>query len=1051
MKFKVFTVLSLAALSAFPVFAQEAPAGAEAPPPENPELKAEIAYVEALIANNYPDFAAPVIEATKKKWPETEAVFFALEVRGMLALGQFEAAEKLIASLPDRKGVKFWTARLEVANSYYARGQMEDCMKIYDEFFTAFPKPPKEIFDFYMNACFAYGQLLVRDNRFEKAAEAYEKVLPSLKDEAWLNLAVETAEIYLRLSEGANQPKDAAKRKQFLKSADAIANKLLWRTDKPVIFGRAVSMKAHIEQIRGDLDAANRIIEDHLGDLESIHAQIVEVDPDGKYGLLRMSPLPQCRYLQAKILWDEAKKLNKEKSSASDKKAIDEKIKDFLFGPRVSGKRDGRRAAFNIATTIFLKYETSVWAPEAGEMADEIRAFAEKEYGAKIKTRVTAEQLAKVRAAQFKAAWELFNGGEYLKAIDAYFEVLSKYPEKPESISAVENIINAYLDLVVEAKGEELKNEYRINADAVEGYLAERFSGNADKVIMTEAGNAVLRIAAKESERKEAARSEWLYTEFISNYRNHPVAPSLAMKKAMEYKDKKNYTDAIRFFDLITTHYTNTINYAPSLQQLSFCHGKLGNKKQEIDYMISYLDVETVKIRRLQAQFNLAQMYREDGEEILNAAETNSTPEAVEQQERRGTAQIIRALKQFNGFSDEAAAALKDPATSEADRKNYVILHEAALFMAGECWSRMKRPEKYLKMYRERAAGCYENYVKAYPEGKYAKTGYVKLGMIYTALGEASKSKDALDRLSRNFPDSDEAKNAKPRLAKSLIEIGMREEGTQIYAEMLRTDGSYSAFQFLNAGEALIQAKSWDLANQAFEKAIRLAGTNSITTVARARLGQAKCAWKEKSYAQARESLDLFLADDKMSRLALAADANFMLVEVASEQGRVEKDKKLRGQYFGDAIRALRKVRQYWGKKPRWEQDSLELLSGDVLIDRMKAEESMGLKEEALETCGRAASTFQVFLQSHPVTEERPIDKWEAGEVANLERAYASMVPLFSKMGAEQADRVIKYGEEYLKYFPNGKSKTEIANCMNKAKADMPASKQSSQEEENKE
>ena len=117
----------------------------------------------------------------------------------------------------------------------------------------------------------------------------------------------------------------------------------------------------------------------------------------------------------------------------------------------------------------------------------------------------------------------------------------------------------------------------------------------------------------------------------------------------------------------------------------------------------------------------------------------------------------------------------------------------------------------------------------------------------------------------------------------------------------------------------------------------------------------------------------------------------------------------------------------------------------------MKAEESMGLKEEALETCGRAASTFQVFLQSHPVTEERPIDKWEAGEVANLERAYASMVPLFSKMGAEQADRVIKYGEEYLKYFPNGKSKTEIANCMNKAKADMPASKQSSQEEENKE
>ncbi len=1051
MTFKVFTVLSLTALSAVRAFAQEAATQADAPPPENPELKAEIAYVEALIANNYPDFAAPVIEATKKKWPESEAVFFALEVRGMLALGQFESAEKLIASLPDRNGVKFWAARLEVANNYYARGQMTDCMKIYDEFFKVFPKPPKEIFEFYMNACFSYGQLLVRDNRFEKAVEAYEKVLPFLKDEAWLNLAVETAEIYIRLAEGAASPKDAAKRKKFLKSADTIANKLLWRTDRPVIFGRAVSMKAHIEQIGGDLDAANRMIENHIGDLESIHAQIVEVDPDGKHGLLRTSPLPQCRYLQAKMLWDEAKKLNSEKSSAKDKKAVDEKIKDLMFGPRVNGKRDGRRAAFNIATTIFLKYETSVWAPEAGEIADEIRAFAEKEYGAKIKTRITAEQLAKVRAAQFKAAWEIFNAGEYLKAINAYFEVLSKYPEKPESIAAVENIISSYLDLVVETKSEELKAEYRLNADAVEGYLAERFSGNADKVMMNEAGNAVLRIAAKESERKEEARAEWLYTQFISNYRSHPVAPSLAMKKAMEYKNKENYADAIRFFNLIAVHYTNTIHYAPSLQQLSYCHGKLGDKKEEIDYMIAYLGVETVKIRRLQAQFNLAQMYRKDGEEILNAAETNATPEAVEAQERRGTAQIIRALKQFNVFSDEAVSSLKDPATGEADRKNYVTLHEAALFMAGECWSRMKRPEKYLKMYRERAAVCYENYVKAYPEGKYAKAGYVKLGMIYTALGDAAKSKDALDRLSRNFPDSDEAKNAKPRLAKSLIEIGMREEGTQIYAEMLRTDGAYSAYQFLNAGDALIQARSWDLANQAFEKAIRLAGTNSLTTVARARLGQAKCAWKEKSYAQARESLDLFLADEKMSRLALAAEANFMLVEVASEQGRSEKDAKLRGQYFGDAIRALRKVRQYWGRKPRWEQDSLELLSGDVLVDRMKAEESMGLKEEALETCGRAASTFQVFLQSHPITEERPIDKWEPGEVANLERAYASMIPLFSKMGAEQADRVIKYAQEYLKLFPNGKSKTEIVNCMNKAKADLPAAKETSQEEENKE
>ena len=66
-------------------------------------LKEEIAYVEALTVFGFPDFAAEVIADTKKKWPESEAIFFALEIRGMLLLGQGAEAEKKIAALPDRK------------------------------------------------------------------------------------------------------------------------------------------------------------------------------------------------------------------------------------------------------------------------------------------------------------------------------------------------------------------------------------------------------------------------------------------------------------------------------------------------------------------------------------------------------------------------------------------------------------------------------------------------------------------------------------------------------------------------------------------------------------------------------------------------------------------------------------------------------------------------------------------------------------------------------------------------------------------------------------
>ena len=1047
MRFKVATILTLAAVLASPVFAEEAaPAAVPAEAPqENPELEAEIAYVEALVNYGFPDLAGPVIEATKKKWPESEVRFFAIEIRGMLALGQFEAAEKKIAALPDRKSTKYWAARLEVANNYFGRGQKPECMKIYDEFFKVFPKPPKEIRKFYMEACYAFGQLLVGDRQYGKAAERYDALLKQLQEgsDEWCNLACETVEINLRLAnemqEKIADPKKNAKevkeRDKYLAAAGKIVDKLLWQQEKPVYFGRAVSMKAHIEQMRGDIEKATQIIDDYKPDLEAIHKQIAEFDPEGKMGLLKQSPLPECMYLQAKMRWEEALAESKKRP-----KRDDDKIKDLMFGPRGSNKkRDGSKGAFNMSVNVFLNYEMSAWAPAAGDLSEEIKAFAEKEYKAKIKTKVTPEQIAKVRAAQFKDANEKFLQGQYLEAIDSYYGVLSKYPEIRESIPAIENIASAYLDLILETKDEKKKEEYRMNADAVEGYLAERFAGAKDKLIMMAAGDATIRLAAKETQYKNPARADRLYTEFFSNYTRHTTAATLAAAKAMEFQKAERYEDAIKYWGIISKVYTNTTFYASSLAQLSYCSGKLGDKKAEIDYITAYLPIETVKIRKLQAEFQLAQMYQKDGMAILASAETNQAPEAVEADEKRGTAQIIRAIKTFSGFTAEVDAALKDPSTAKEDAAKYAELREAAMFMAGVCWSRMNRPEKNLKTYRERAAKSYEAYVEAYPDGKYAKPCYVQLGTIYTALGDMAKSKDALDRLSEKFPDSDEAKNAKPRLAKNLIEMGMKKEGAEIYGEMLRTDGAYTAGQFVNAGEALIEAKSWDLANQAFEKAIRLAGTNSVTTVAKARLGQARSSWKQGSLAEAREALDLFLADAKMSKMAIAADANFMLVEVASDQGRTEKDATMRGKHFGAAIGALKKVRQYWAKKPQWEQDQLDLLSGDVLVNRMKAEDAMGLKDDAKETCGKAAAVFQVFIQAHGPTDEHPVDKMEAGELANLERAYATMIPLFTRLGAEQADRVMKFGQEYLDLFPNGKARTEVSNCMNQAKADLPA------------
>ena len=1012
--------------------------GAASSDDTDPALAEEIRYVEALIEYGYSDFAEPVIAATKKKWPDSEAKLFAIEVRALLMLGKVAEAEKKIAALPDRKGAKYWAARLEVANNLFYQGGKTECSKIYDEFFKTFPKPTKEIREFYMNACYAWGQILVGDKRFDEATKVYSNLLTLINGKTgsdkeiatWCSVACETAEMYLKL---ATDEKDVKKRAPRIAAAQKIVAELLWHQDMSVFFGRAIAMKANIELLRGDVAKAQQTINEYMEQLEVLHKQIVDFDPDGKEGLRKSSPMPLCRFMLAKMLWDEAQKEHKKP------KRDDERVKSLMFGDKSpkTGKRNGL-GAFNHAINVFVQYPESVWAADAGEMSEAIKGAADKWYGAKINTKITAEQLSKVRQMQFRAPQEKMSEGKTEEAIKEYYDVLARYPEMRESVYAISEIVRAYHNLI---RAEKDKNgakarAWRIDADAVEGYLAERFSGVEDRKTFTLAGEAVLSAAALEKQRGQLARADRLYRDFLVNYSTHVSAPNTAASLLAEAMKSERWADAVVLCRLIQEHYTNSIYHAAAFSQESHCHERLGEKAEAVASMKKYVEVEQDGILREQARMKLAQMYQKEGFDIVNNAETNSTPEAIEAALRKGSAQIVRGIMEFRSFAEKADKALAAPGLSKADRDKYSLLREQALFLVGDCWRKMTKPEKNLESYRKKAAESYEAYLAVYPEGRFSTNAYVRLGTIYTALNDLAKSKDALDRLSKKFPDSLEAKNAKPQLAKSLIEMGLKKEGTEIYAEMLRTDGAYTARQFLSAGEALIEAKSWSLSNDAFEKAIGKAGTNQMYIVARARIGEARSLYMQKSYAEAHEALDLFLADDKMSKMAIAVDAYRLMIDVASEQGRTEKDGSARAKYFGAAIGAVKKLRNYWKSKPQWEQDTVDLMSAEVKLRQMAAEESMDLKEEAIDSGKKAAATLLAFLQSRGVDESRPVDKMSAGELANLERCYSLMVPLYSKLGSEYADDVLKYGQEYLELFPNGKARTDVQNCVNQARAE---------------
>lgn len=1007
------------------------------------KMKEEISFVEVLVNSGFSDFAETLIADIKKKWPESEASLFAVEVRGLLAMGKIKAAVSKISSLPDRNGVKFWAARLELANYYFQKSQKKECREIYSEFFRKFVSPPREIRDFYMRSCYVWGQILTEDKKFLEAAKIYERILSMLDKrrdsdaDMWCNIACETTEKYLRVAGERQNVKDRA---PLLASARKLVNQLLWEAGRPVYFGKAIAMKASIELLNGNVKKAKETIDEYLDQLISIHNSLLQHDPEGRQGLLKLSPLPLCLYMRAEMLWKEAKNLS------SKKPRDDEAVKSLLFGEKArNGRgRDGR-GAFNYAINVFVKYPESSWALPAGELSEEIKAFAAKEYNANIKTSISPEQMTRVRAMMFKSGEEKFATGKYAEAIADFMTALPRFPEGLLSISAIEKIITSYVKLAAAEKDEIRKKEFRIDADAVEGYLAERFAGNPDKSIMTAGGDAILRVAAMEKELGNLSRSDALYKMFFKNYNRHITADTVAAAMAGEKMRAKFFEDAIALWQMIRKYYPKSMYYNSSLAHLSTCYENLGDREKAIENMKLYAESIDVPIEKMQGRMQLALLYQKSGVDMINAAATNGNREVAAKLLSSGSAQLVRAIKQFSGFADESAAALSQPGLSESDRNRYTDLREKSLYYVGEFWSRLTKPDEKLPTFRRYAADNFEKYVAAYPKGRYAKWAYMKLGTLYTALSETEKAKDALMRLSREFPDSQEAKNAKPRLARALVEMGMKDEGTKIYGEMLSSDGRYSAVQFVRAGEALIEAGSWDMADRAFDKAIRIVGTNVAqrSTVARARIGQAKALFKQKQYEAARENIDMFLEDKNMSRLSIAAQAHLLMVEVASEQGRAEKSNaQLRKRHFNAAVGSLKRVRNYWAKKSVAELDSLDLMSADIKIDQMHVEDSLGDTKSALESCERAAATLMHLAQMRVPADAAKASKLSAEEMKVLDGCLSRMIPLYARLATEdksedpryRAGFVEKYGQIYLDLFPNGKNRTEIINCMNKVK-----------------
>lgn len=961
-------------------------------------IKQELEYIRLLQTSLLmPDFAELVIQDLKKNYPEAAVQVRVAELEGMLSQGKFADVKAIIDKRTDADSAETWGMRLALGDGYFTWGKYPEAQAIYDAFFKRFEKPPPELATFYRDSAYKYAQMMLQLKRDRDALASYRRLFNlKLDAPAERQFRSEMAELMVRIAE--NSPK-ADEKKALLAEADKVVDALLWQQD--IWFGKAIVLKAHIKLISGNVEDAQKMVENYMPQLKQVHDALIKEEKEQNVtGLVRLSPMAECRYLLGTMLYDEATKLMK--TPGYDQ----EKVKVLLFGAK---DKDGRRAgngAFNHFINVFVQYPESQWAADSGSRVDEIKALVKKEFNVTIQVPITADQKAKMRQKQFAEARVLYNQNDFEKAAEALIDVVNRFPSSPETIPALGDLARCYI---------ELNDEW--GADVVVGHLAEKFCQNPD--LMENAGNELMRVAEYYGDHKQASKRQEVYDLYLHNYRNHSLAPSTLMRFGEQAFKQQNFDSALNYYHQIAVGYTNSPLYFDALNRTAQIYEDHDNLTNAITALTELVQQTEARGRPgatlVSAQFRLALCQKSLAVTALRADPTGDAGGHMRD--------LLHAVGNFN----QLAKSLSDPAGpyanpgSPADKERYQSILESALYNKAYCLQLITKPADKAPALQKLAVEGYLDLANRFPKSKYVPSGLMQAGSIRSLAGDSAGANQIFEKLRKDYPDSAEAKNVLFEMGRRFLDMGYRAEAVDTFKKMFVEQGSYSDAQILLAGQELLKAKEYDLAAQAFDRVIQTAKEPVMRTTAQ--LNKAEVLVNQEQYATAVPLLKELAAALKGSSRLL--DVNLLLGRAASEQGMREPDAGKRVELFNMAVNAMKLVKTY--RTNQLDRATTDVQVGRLLTRKARAEEKFGTPEGARKYKGQAIAAYEaLIMQSDPSNDEI---------VPVLQDAYHECLPLMAEIKVWQD--LLDDCNTYLKNFPTGKYVTDVRTLKSQAEIEV--------------
>lgn len=999
-------------------------------------LEEEIKYIDALAKYGYVDFADEVIDAAKKKWPTAKGVLETVTVRAELAAGKQDAVLAKINARPDKDSLDTWLQRLELAASYYQYSKFTEADKIYKDFFAKFksnvPQPAKTA---YVTAAYYYIDMLNKIDRSKDTLPIYKLAMEQSPNDA-LQKDLRAQYLQALLVQAEKMPV-GAERENAIKQAEELASKMVWVQDN--YFGDAINGLAHAKMLRGDVKGAQEMIQDYIEMLMQIHEQYREQDPNGAKGMLRMSPLPQCRYLIGKMLYEQAKA-----EVAKGAAANEDTIKNLLLGERDPNtkKRNGQ-GAFNHLVNVYVNYPESQSASLAGDFVEEITKLIQSRYKTTLKVNVSPEQKAKVRQQQYVQANVAFDSGDWDNAVALFTKTISQYGLNAEALPAIRKMVEASLRAGV--KGNELDPYNKLQAETLTAALAEGFSGV--KKLEAQAGDELRRIADLYGEMGLATLRDATYRHFFKYYPKHPAAVAMQKKMAEEKAAAGDVAGAEELYiairDAATSDDQRDVRTAAlaALVNLYKPNGPAPDVEKEMaaakDFVAHFDGIARPGIYAANAQFLLGDAYRHQGEALRKAVKDTSNDKKI-------MACYAQAAKVYNALIKDLSAADSKYVSASTERDRAKQMLENSLYQRGVCMQRLPSggDAKKEAAYKKKAEAYFNEYLEQFPKGKLAPAAMLQIGTLQAATGNVEGSRATLAKLAKDFPSSDEAKNSIPMLADSLFKMGMKGEATKTYREMFKAGGSYTPAQYQTAAEKLLEAGDAKLALEACDCILAAKGSKAYQP--KAMLLRTKALLADNQAAPAYKQISELL--EKFGNTTVAVDANHALLEVIGAQILNAKTFEERNELIAKAKKAVtflsaQAARTAEGNTVKADAETvrLNLAVADVARQAYVAEKKEE-SERVRTALGSALNAYRsaMFAGSTPVT--------EPSVAPNVQKAYKGYLDLTRELADLSTDAeekkdilrdIIDLSGEYQANFPNGLYKTDVQNALLQAKIEL--------------